>query len=151
MKTYSIASSVFAPLIILVVGGCSPFTPQQAGNLVTPLPKLTTAVVAEIRYRDSGIPLRDDQLVADAIKDKPELQRAFAGYPIKVRHDTKNAVILVCSPDGKWAWLEDASWTLGVDHEWYWSKPSHSATFTLDPAQAKVSNAKKLEPIYHAN
>jgi|GEM_PF-890371 len=151
MKTYSIASFVFAPLIILVVGGCSPLTPQQAESLVTPLPKLTTAVVAEIRYRDTGIPLRDDQLVVDAIKDKPELQRAFAGYPIKVRHDSKNAVILVCSPDGKWAWLEDASWTLGVDHMWYLSKPPHPATFTLEPAQAKVRNAKKMEPVYRAN
>lgn len=93
------------------------------------------AVAALVRYPDPSNPVPDDRLLAEAIKDKPELQHAFQGVPIKVKHDAKNVVLLVCSPDGKYAWLEDASWTLGVDHKWYLSKPPLSAEFTMDPAQ----------------
>jgi hypothetical protein len=124
---------VFA-VCLLVVAGCTT-TRQRAQELETPLTKLTPAVEALVRFPDPAAPVADDQLVNEAMRDKPELQRAFKGYPIKVRHDAKNTVILVCSPDGKWAWLEDASWTLGVDHKWYLVKPRMPAEFTMDPAQ----------------
>jgi hypothetical protein len=151
MKTNRVARSLITSISLLFVGGCAIQDTQQAERLVSPLPKLTSAIVAEIRYLDPDSPVPDDRLVTDALKDKPELQRAFAGYPLKVLHDTKNAVVLVCSPDGKWAWLEDASWTLGVDHEWYLSKPPLPAAFTMAPAQAKTSGLKRIDPIYHAN
>jgi len=118
----------------LVAAGCTT-TRQRAQELESPLTKLTPAVQALVRYPDPANPVADDRLIAEAMKDNPELQRAFKGYPIKVRHDAKNTVILVCSPNGKWAWLEDASWTLGVDHQWYLVKPRMPAEFTMDPAQ----------------
>jgi len=91
---------------------------------------------SQVRYPDLANPVPDDQLVTVAIKDLPGLQKAFAGYPIKVRHNVKDVVILVCSPDGKYAWLEDASWTPGkVDHPWYLSTPPMPAEFTMDPDQ----------------
>ena len=124
---------VFA-VYLLVVAGCTT-TRQRAQELETPLTKLTPAVEALVRFPDPAAPVADDQLVNEAMRDKPELQRAFKGYPIKVRHDAKNTVILVCSPDGRWAWLEDASWTLGVDHKWYLVKPPVPADFTMDPAE----------------
>ncbi len=120
--------------LCLAITGC--ITPtQRVERLVTPLPKLTAVVEALVRYPDPASPVPDALLVSEAMKDKPELQRAFRGYPIKVRHDTKNTVILVCSPDGKYALLEDASWTLGVDHKWYLTKPPMPAEFTMDPAE----------------
>lgn len=135
MKTKNTAQFLFVSLWLLVAVGCATISTQRAERLVTPLPKLTSAVEALVRYPDPANPVPDDRLVAEAIKDKPELQRAFAGCPIKVRHDATKTVILVCSPDGKWAWLEDASWTLGVDHKWYLVKPPMPADFTMDPAQ----------------
>ena len=134
MKTKKTVQFLLVSIWLILAAGCAT-TSQRAERLVTPLPKLTTAVEALVRYPDPANPVPDDRLVAEAIKDKPELQRAFAGYPINVRHDAKNTVILVCSPDGKWAWLEDASWTLGVDHMWYLAKPPMPAEFTMDPAQ----------------
>ena len=119
----------------LLAAGCATTPSKQAERLVTPLPKLTSAVDALVRYADPNNPVPDDRLVAEAIKDKPELQQAFRGVPVKVKHDAKNVVLLVCSPDGKYAWLEDASWTLGVDYIWYLSKPPRPAEFTMDPAQ----------------
>lgn len=124
---------VFA-VCLLVVAGCTT-TRQRAQELETPLTKLPPAVEALVRFPDPAAPVADHQLVNEAMRDKPELQRAFKGYPIKVRHDAKNTVILVCSPDGRWAWLEDASWTLGVDHKWYLAKPPVPAEFTMDPAE----------------
>jgi hypothetical protein len=136
MKTKSIVQYTFVLLWLIVVAGCVTTPTQRAERLVTPLPKLTAAVDALVRYPDPAYPVPDDQLVAVAIKDLPGLQKAFAGYPIKVWHDAKNVVILVCSPDGKYAWLEDASWTAGVvDHKWYLSNPPTPAEFTMDPAR----------------
>ncbi len=135
MKAKRIVQFLLVSLWLIFAAGCVTTSSQRAERLVTPLPKLTSAVEALVRYPDPANPVSDDRLVAEAIKDKPELQRAFAGYPIKVRHDAKNTVILVCSPDGKWAWLEDASWTLGVDHKWYLVKPPMPAEFTMDPTQ----------------
>lgn len=138
MKTKKIIQCTFVLLWLVVVAGCVTTPTQRAERLVTPLPKLTTAVDALVRYPDPAHPVSDDQLVTEAIKDLPGLQQAFACYTnkaIKVRHDGKNVVILVCSPDGKYAWLEDASWTPGVDHKWYLSQPPKLAEFTMDPAQ----------------
>lgn len=119
----------------LLAAGCVTTPSQRAESLLSPLPKLTSAVDALVRYPDPNHPVPDDRLVAEAIKDKPELQQAFRGLPIKVKHDAESVVLLVCSPDGKYAWLEDASWTLGVDHKWYLCKPLRPAEFSMDPAQ----------------
>lgn len=135
MKAKRFVQFLFVLLCFIIVTGCITSSTQKAEYLVTPLPKLTSAVEALIRYPDPTQPVPDDRLLAEAIKDKPELQKAFAGYPIKVRHNDKDVVVLVCSPDGKYAWLEDASWTLGVDHLWYLSNPPCPAEFTMDPAQ----------------
>ncbi len=135
MKTKRIAPLLFVSLWLIVGAGCITTATQRAERLVSSLPKLTSAVEALVRYPYPANPVLDDLLVAEAIKYKPELQKAFKGYPIKLRHDAKNVVVLVCSPDGKYAWLEDASWTLGVDHQWFMVKPPMPADFTMDPAK----------------
>jgi len=92
MKTKKTVQFLLVSIWLILAAGCAT-TSQRAERLVTPLPKLTTAVEALVRYPDPANPVPDDRLVAEAIKDKPELQRAFAGYPINVRHDAKNTVI----------------------------------------------------------
>ena len=137
MKTKAFPQLLFVAFWLLLLAGCATTPTQKPEDLVTPLTKLTSAVEALVRYPDPDNPVPDYRLVTEAIKDKPELQRAFRGLPIKVNHDARNVVLLVCSPDGKYAWLEDASWTLGVDRKWYLSNPPRPAEFTLDPAQRK--------------
>lgn len=134
MRVKSAIRFLLVSLCLTPFAGCKTDTTRQADYLVTPLPKLTAAVEALVRYPpDPAIPVPDERLLAEAIKDKPELQKTFAGYPIKVRRNDRNVVILVCSKDGKHALLEDASWTLGVDHKWYLSEPNHPVEFTMDP------------------
>jgi len=106
----------------------------QGQGLVAPLPKLTAAVLVVVRYSDQGQQIPDNTLVSEAIKDKPELQEIFRGVNVKVRHSAKHVVLLVCSPNEEYAWLEDASWTPGVvDHNWTPDTLHHPAEFTMDP------------------
>jgi hypothetical protein len=73
-------------------------------------------------------------MLARVFAEKPELGKAFACVPIKVWHDDRDVVILVCSPDGKAAWYEDFSWTPRVDHEWYGEVPPRAPVFSPIPA-----------------
>ena len=119
-------------ICILAVAGCATTRTQRPEELVTPLPKLTSAVQALVLYPDPDKSTPDDRLVSEAIKDSPELQSAFQGLPIQVVHDTRDVILLICSPDGSCAWLEDASWTpVKVDYKWYQSKPPKPAKFTM--------------------
>jgi hypothetical protein len=121
--------------VCVAVAGCAAPQGPHPGDLVTPLTKLTPAVEAQFRYHPNG-PVPDDRLVAEAMKNKPELQKAFDDLPIKVWHDDRYVVLLVCSPDGKYCWLEDASWTPNVvDRKCYECKPLPPAEFTLKPPQ----------------
>ncbi len=98
--------------------------------------KLTPAIQAEYLW---GEQVPDADLLTAAIADKPELQEYFTNVPVKIWHDAEHVVVLVCSPDGQHAWLEDASWTPGVDVYWYATNPMPAATFTLVPTSS-ISN-----------
>jgi hypothetical protein len=128
--------------LFLALLGCQVAPERRAQELETPLSKLTPAVLAVVRYPDSPGPVADDQLLAEAMKDKPELREAFRDVPIKVWHDDHDVILMVCSPDGKYCWLEDASWTLGVDRRCYQSKPPVPAEFTLAPPPRKKDGAQ---------
>lgn len=72
------------------------------------------------------------------VKEKLELRAAFQDVVVKIRHDEREAIVVVCSPDGKVAWLEEASWKPFVDLRWYASGAQHSCdAFTLDPSMAR--------------
>ncbi len=129
-RTYGYASFI----IFIIAGGLTGcHNGARAQALESPLTRLTAAVLAEVRYSEGPLPASDDELVAMATRNKPELQKAFAGVQVKVWHDDRNVVLIVCSPDGN-CWLEDASWTPSrVDRRCYSAKPPVPATFTLHP------------------
>ena len=110
--------------------------PRPPQTLVSPLRDLTRALRAEIRYNTAGLPPTDDALLQSVLTRKPELERAFHGIPVKLKRGTREVVVLVCTPDGKNATLEDASWTpMVIDHNWYTDSQPHPCTFDpkLDP------------------
>lgn len=109
--------TVFLVFAILSGAGCAA---RRAARLEKPLMNLTVAVRGAAAYGQG--PLSDAQALDLAYKRNPELQIAFRKYPLHIRHEAKEVVILVCSPNGKFALLEDASWTDPVDRRWYETK-----------------------------
>ena len=98
MKIKSIFQFTVVSLWLVVIAGCVTTPTQRAERLVTPLPKLTTAVDALVRYPDPAHPVSDDQLVTEAIKDLPGLQQAFACY-------TNKAIKVRKMPVGRRGWI----------------------------------------------
>jgi len=113
--------------------------PQE---LVTPLNKLMPAVQSVFMWPDDeGTPLSDEKVLEQVLKDDPTLAAAFAHAHVQIRHDQANVVIMVCAPEDDRAWLEDASWTPGVDIKWFEKDPSRPCGFLLDPTQAPHAEA----------
>ena len=136
MKEKPLQNSLLYLIIVLLLTACCTIHKPYPEKLIAPLNKLTPAVQAVIAWPEESEPVPENRILEEGVKDKPELQEAFKGIPIKIKQYGKNVVILVCSPDGKNAWLEDASWTDGVDKEWYKNDPSHPCDFSLDPSLA---------------
>lgn len=117
-----------ATLLFVDLQGLQPDPSSMAHSL----PKLTSTVLGELRDPLSGKPPPDDQLVSEAMKTNAEFAREFPKVVFKVLHNTTNLVLMVCSPDGKRAWLEDASWTQFLDNKPYLSNPPAPAEFTIN-------------------
>lgn len=121
-------------LTFLAVAGCASMNRVHPFELAPIMGKLTMAVQTVIVMPEGGSPVPDDRILEEAFRERPELVGAFYGLPILLKHNGRDVVLLVCSPDGKTAWIEDASWTPGVDREWYDLDPAHPALFSLDPS-----------------
>lgn len=130
-------------IFLLCLTACS-HPPKQRGpqELVTPLNKLMPAVQSVFMWPDEeGAPLSDEKVLDQVLKEDPALAAAFAYAHVRLRHDQANVVILVCAPDDDCAWLEDASWTPGVDIKWFQKEPSRPCAFSLDPTRAPHAKA----------
>ena len=135
MNTYHFKRCLTISLAALLFAGCLSCPRQHDEAMVAALPRLTTAVQGALLY--SATPVPDNQAVAAVLKARPDLARIFLKYPILVRRDGKDVVLLVCSPDGTRALYEDTSRTDNkVDILWCEKKPAHPAQFSLVPNQA---------------
>ena len=114
-------------LILILVAGCGKqYRPLPPSALSPSVLRLTRALHAELGH------VANDELVAVTFQKKPELERDFRGYTIRTQSSGMNLVVLVCTKDGRYALLEDASWTPYVDKKW--DETKHPAVFTIDPA-----------------
>jgi hypothetical protein len=135
-RRFRLTTVLLAALLTLAACPRHATAPRPPQTLVTPVLNLTRALRVEIRYNAAGLPLTDDALLQSVLGRKPELARVFRGTPVRIRRGMKEVVVLVCTPDGKNAALEDASWTpMVVDRNWYTADQPHSCAFdpTLDP------------------
>jgi hypothetical protein len=138
-KRFPIEVSPFV-FAFLILAGCASMNKVQPFELAPMVGKLTMAAHLVLVMPENG-PVPDDRILEEAFRERPELMGAFYGLPILIKHNKTDVVILVCSPDGQFGWIEDASWTPGVDREWYEIDPKHPAVFTMDPAPDKVAPA----------
>jgi hypothetical protein len=120
--------------VALLLASCASMYKVQPYELPPRVSKLTLAVQEVLVLPEGGRPETDAEILQAAFRERPELEDIFRGLPILIRHNGSDVVLLVCSPDGKHAWIEDASWTSGIDYEWYDIDPSHPAVFTLNPS-----------------
>ena len=122
-------TSRLAPaFMLLLVAACPkqerPLSPPQ---LASPVLRLTQALRAEAGK------VADDKLLATVFQKKPELEPNFRGYTVQTVSSGTNVVVLVCTLDGQYALIEDASWTPYVDKIWYETEPQHLAQFSISP------------------
>jgi hypothetical protein len=131
-----LATALLVATLLLTACPRRATAPRPPQTLVSPVRDLTRALRAEIRYSAASLPPTDDALLQSVLDRKPELARAFHGITVKLQRGAKEVVVLVCTPDGKNATLEDASWTpMVIDRNWYTDGQPHPCTFdpTLDP------------------
>jgi hypothetical protein len=132
LKRSLLTGSLLFPAI-LILAGCASMNEVQPYELVPVMSKLTMAAQEVIVIPKDGIHVPDDRILYEAFNERPELMESFRGLNIFIKRYGNDVVLLVCSPDGKHAWIEDASWTPEVDVEWYETDPSHPAVFSLNP------------------
>lgn len=133
MKQLRAKETVLMLVCCLLLTACVSLKSLGPDNLITPLPKLTLAIQALVRWPPDGVAMTDEKMLATVYEKKPELREAFSCYTVKIWHNTRDVVVLVCSPDGQRGIMEDASATPGVDRVWYQTDPMHPAQFSLIP------------------
>ena len=132
MKTKRLEYFSIMLVFCLLLTGC--VCGPKPERLITPLPKLTTAIQGFVRWPpNDGSPLTNEELIVEVFEDKPELKELFNGTPIKVWHNDRYVIVLISSPKNDQAWLEDASWTPEVDRLWYQYNSPQPSEFTLIP------------------
>jgi len=132
MKIHIVALSAIGLCLALLTGcATTPTRYRQPETLVSPLNKLMLCVQGMVRYPDPAHPIPDNQLIEEAKKLNPELSEAFAYANVYVQHDPTNVILLVCPTNRNIAWLEDASWTAGVDKHHFRSNPPSPARFSI--------------------
>lgn len=92
---------------------------RRVARMEKPLMNLTIAVQGALAYAPNKASLSAKEALEFAYQRNPELEKTFRKHSVHVRRDGKEVVLLVCSPDGKFALFEDASWTDRLDRQWY--------------------------------
>lgn len=99
------------------------------------LTKLSTAVEAAVRYEaEASAGLDGQALLAFAARDDAVLLERFAGLELRVARGDRHASVLLCSPDGSQALLEDAGCTSALDRHAWREAEAAPCEFRLDLA-----------------
>jgi hypothetical protein len=103
--------------------------------LASALTKLAAAVEATV-FETPGDQTEGPVLLATATRDNPQLLAPFARYTLHAKRDGGHAFVLVCSPDGLTALLEDAGCSAKLDAHHWKAVPQRPCAFTLTAARA---------------
>lgn len=103
---------------------------QMGSHLILVLP----AVEEEICGDPASANLPESALVSLTRKRLGNRLDAFAGHVLRVRCQQGLATMLVCSPDGSRALLQDAGCSLRLDEKTWKQRPDSPCEFTLDLA-----------------
>lgn len=123
---------------VSVVFGCS-LTPDgvQSEEMfvrASALTKLSTAVESTVRYKNPPASWTNSELLTAATAHDPQLLSSLAPYKVLVSTQNRHAVVLLCTPSGDRALLEDAGCTAQLDRH-HWQGSSIPCAFTVSAAQ----------------
>jgi hypothetical protein len=120
---------------LVFLAACASLKPHYAQpmDFIAPMDKLSSAVAAELHNPFSHDHLSGDQLLAAAMTNKPELQKAFRHEVLLITNQDSRAVIMLLSPTNHdVAWLEFATWSRHLAQYHYLSNPPSPARFTIN-------------------
>ena len=99
---------------------------------MAPMDKLASAVDAELHNPFATNHPSGDQLLAAAMNDKPELQKAFQHASLLITNQDGHAVLMLLSPTNRSvAWLEFATWSRPLARFHFLSNPPSPAQFSI--------------------
>jgi hypothetical protein len=119
---------------LLFLVACATTKPRYAlpTDYIMPMDKLTSAVYAELHNPFSSNTPSGDRLLAAAMNQKPELQKAFEHASILITNQDGNAVLMLLSPTNRnVAWLEYATWSRQITRYHFLSNPPSPSKFTI--------------------
>ena len=142
MRRYRrLAGPAVLVICLLVAAGCAHAASvdvEQMYGLASALTKLSAAVESAVGFKDPPGGLADAGLVEFATQHDPTLRAPFEGYTLRTLRQPPHAAVLVCTPDGQRALLEDAGCSAALDvHRWK-DDPPTPCEFTLDLASVCV-------------
>jgi hypothetical protein len=95
------------------------------------LRKLAAAVQVIVRFDDASSTLSDDDVLRQATAHDPMLLSAFDNFKVRLDRRNKQAVLLICSPSGTQALLEDAACTGAFEAHHWKANPPLPCDFTV--------------------
>ena len=132
-----LAGPAVLAICLLVTTGCvhaASVDAEQMYGLASALTKLSAVVESAVGFKDPPPGLTDAGLVAFATQHDPTLRVPFEGYTLRTLRRDPHAAVLVCTPDGTRALLEDAGCSAALDKHRWKDDPPTPCEFTLDLA-----------------
>lgn len=121
-------------VVALLLSGCASAQAQSVGDmneLGSALTKLSSSVESTVRYKKQGADLDDKKLLILATRHDPSILEPFQGYYLRVLRQAGHSAVLVCTPDGTTALLEDAGCTARMEQHHWRATPGRPCEFTL--------------------
>ncbi|KAB1443578.1 hypothetical protein [Pseudodesulfovibrio senegalensis] len=115
-------------LTFLLIGfagfGCAGQHDQAMYSLSVELNKLTTAAEGYEHYMKPDPGMSDEEFLKNATEHDPGLLKPFESYKLNVERQDGHVSILVCTPDGHQALLQDVGCTNQFDQHLWQSEPA---------------------------
>jgi hypothetical protein len=121
-------------LLISLSAGCAPKQQKESemGELSSAVTKLTKNVEGTVRWTNPPLPpdISDSELLAKSTEHDPEIMKFFQNYTVRIKHNNKDALVLICTKDQKQALFEDAGCTAKLDWILWNEQPQLKCEFT---------------------
>ncbi|MCZ7625094.1 MAG: hypothetical protein M5R38_04020 [Candidatus Methylomirabilis sp.] len=135
MRVHRIGTIVALLVLTLTTWGCAhvaSYSEEEMYSLAAALTKLSAAVESAVAFRDPPEKLSQRELLEFATQHDPSLLQPLDRFTLHVLRQGGHAGVLVCTPEGARALLEDAGCTARLERHWWKEDLQKPCAFTLD-------------------